>query len=966
MGRLASHRFAPVAFALFAALGCSSSKKTSATPPNLRPTAVSVVTAPENVQAGHGLEVEVELDATADVQAVGVVYRAFPQPEYDAHAATITSWVLGTSGHDVPEGGGAFAATLRIPADVPAGAYYVVPEVDPFDLIAESDESDQWGVVAPLVVLTDHVADPQLMIVRARLDAPAVEHAFAEAGRPGNIGISVTARAEATAPVAGAEIRAGLRAQVGARTLLPLEILDAVTGTRAPTRVISSLEPGTPATFHLDAALDPAQADALDTILTDVAAECITGITECSAELHLDPACVAACVGDARDNSVQAAAGYATIKPCLLQCLPFNVEAMIDLPGVTLYDPPDAPFGRSVSLPIQLVAPLPEPPVASAPLTIRPLSSPIFYGVNNGSAWVCNKPSLALVADVSVTCAGPVVWSLEVPPGANFPSWWGLGMLTSDGATALYVPHENCLSDSDEADVLIRASACGETATQLVRLPVGSNGFSPEHVSVLAGDQATVRFSADVVTCPVTAADITWSLASADDARLPTVTVGATETKDRGTILPVGTDPLRIDYRPPGSMTIGPPVTVTLTASVPSCPFTGTATIEVALPPGLRFEKAFATGLYGDWFGAGVDFYAGAWLDSSGVGASGRANANARLFTFDVNMLRVTDEAIADPRPTGAESFFEHRFEALGMTLDYLRCDGDLENRDPRCSASSDLWSDSKCYPSGPPKVCMNLSLDPLDQKYKKPCAKDSDCATGLKCLNKLCTKTCEEKQDCLAIPNVEEPTLLCSDALGSLATKKVIFVAGVPVTVDAKLCANYGFNVGLSLLPEPPGVPRKSFRVAAGPYLEAGAYASVALGITGILAIGVRGDITLLRDDLVAEVTAFVEAHPGGTPECLPAFGCIEGTLTEGFGNVLTLPKGELSLFVDYPFISWCNWGPCVGILSEKVPLGDSFELFPTRTWTCACPPPGDTCGEWTYPGLLCAMQSTYVVAGL
>jgi hypothetical protein len=239
------------------------------------------------------------------------------------------------------------------------------------------------------------------------------------------------------------------------------------------------------------------------------------------------------------------------------------------------------------------------------------------------------------------------------------------------------------------------------------------------------------------------------------------------------------------------------------------------------------------------------------------------------------------------------------------------------------------------------------------------------------------CTKPCASRDDCGAGGT-------CLDA-GKLVSKdkKVFVIVVVPVTLQAQLCASFGVAGRLELLDPDP----KTFAVAVGPFFEASGVASAAAGYTGLLAVGVQGDLVLLRDDFYGRVSATIELAQG--TGC-PAAGCVKGELKESVENVLQGGQGRIFLFADYLTLDWCKWHPC---LKQKratktlVSWGPLFEVAnvckwdPTADWPARPGEPGDgarleagprPCHQGKadclggrcvdrLPGLLCAKQSLF-----
>jgi len=938
MGRMGWIGLLPAVIASSLQPGCSSS--TEPAEPNLKPVSVSVVTSPQDVQAAHGLDVEVGIFSVTTLQGVGVAFRAFPKAQWDVHDENIESWLLGSSAYDVPAGGGTYAARLQIPYEVPAGEYYVVPEVDPLDTIAETDETDQYGVTAPLVVNVEHRDHPRLMIEEAVLDVPAFELSWLLGAAPDPLGLTVLVRVEGNAPLPDAEIAACVRGPQTPCVALPLGIWDSTSMTHVPQHVVPELLPGEPTSVHLDLAFGPELEAVLDGLLADAATACLSNVVTCAEAYGMVPSCaedgVSSYMADPNATGL-------TLQASLLKCIPFTVEATIDAPAAVLFDPLDADPGRSITAELQLLPPPPLSPIPESPITMWPLVEPVVRPELVLGLWYWDPVSIEFAADKS-NCIDPVLWSVELEPDPRPGSYTSAGTIVGTDLVAEYFPPLPSDPNLLTTKVVVEASACGATASATVTL-IGrdpSVTVAPVDVAVEVGAAGYAEFTAVVKDCPV-APDLVWTLDPSADPRL---------TGGVGTIEKTGD--LTARYLPPTTFAFGAPVPVTLraTAQAVECPAEGRATIAVGLAKALTFEKAYVKEFANDLFGAGVDLFAGGYLDRDG----GRAEANARVpvkvFGQGFDLLNVTNHASVDPRPAG-EAHLIHRIDAFGVTVNSIQCPGD-----PLCSGTAQLWSDSRCVPNAPPQVCA--VTQPLDT-----CARSTECSNGLRCMNKHCTKPCDSPADC----NVAGLTGACpaSSPLPS-PHKKVFVIVVVPVTLEGKICADYGLELGLNLL-EPIA---NEFSATLGPFFEVGGYASAAVGYTGLLAVGAGGELVLVRDDFYGKVAASIELAPQGA-DCPYAAGCIQGSLRESIENVLQGGKGKVYVFADYPTLKWCRWYPCIGTARATQTLaswGSLFEIRSTCDWcvTGADCPIGVACVDGMcadgLPGVLCREQHAFVSA--
>ncbi len=947
-------RVLPVALSLLVHVGCSSDKPPARPLPNLRPTGVSVLTANQDVQVSHRLDVQVGIFSDTALQGVGVAFRLFPRAQYDAHDENIESWVLGSTAYDIPAGDKTFDAELQVPYDVPAGEYYVVPDVDPLDTIAESDETDQYGAKAPLVVRDDHKDQPRLMIHEATLDGPSFELSWATGVPPGPLGLTLLVGAEANpdAPVSNSEITACVRGpKTGWTGCSPLGIWDSA-GAHAPKLVVPELLPGDPTSVHVDLSFGPDLAAAFDALVDGVATACLADVDACVEPYGAQPACVRDCVAPAVGNP---AADPVALRACLLKCLPFTIEATIGKPDVVLYEPAGATPGRTATANLQLLAPRPVSPVVPPPLEIKPLADPVIGMSCEQSFCICDPKTLEFVAERR-ECAEEVRWSVRLAPGYEGSA----GSILPADLFASYTPQE-CSDGLPTRKVVVEANACGATASVVVTIQGIdlSVAVQPAQVAVDAGAAGTVDFKALVVTnCPAPTHE--WTL-EVDDAYRARFTDEQGRT-DIGSIERTGAVTLR--YRPPKWMRAGVPAPVNLRAKA-VCQVQGgtleaedTATIDVGLAKALRYEKAYVKGFSSSLFAAGVDLYAGAVLDRDGGKADANAKVPVKVFGAGFNVLDVSNHASVDPRPSGVAHFL-HKIDAFGFTVNTMTCPGD-----EFCTKEIQPWSDSKCIPSGPPPICMG-------DRYDKPCKKSAECTGGLRCINKLCTKKCDAPDDC--------PDGVCLGSLAPGPYKKVFVIVIVPVTVEGKICADYGIQASIDLLGSE---PHNQFSASFGPFFELGGYASAAVGYSGIFAFGVRGEIVLVRDDFTGKVAAAIDivekdADLGTSGEHCPYdAGCILASLRESVENDLQGGKGKVFLFVDYPTLKWCRWYPCIRTARSTKTLaswGSVFEIASTCDWCrsdadCSANPHGGTCVDGTcrdgFPGLLCREQLALVDA--
>jgi len=937
----------PVVFAALALAACRAAPYRVPPRPDPVVTALEIVTPAAELQAAHRVDVKLDLASDLTVEAVGVAFRLFPKVQYEVHDPNIVSWVLGSSAYDVTAPGGQFTAQLELPYDVPEGDYVVVTEIDPLDTIAERDEEDQLGAPVPIHVLVERRDQTRLMLDEPELDTPAFELSFVTTDTPPEpIGLTLVVGAEAAAPVEGAVLSACLRAPGGDCTSLPFDVWNgsAADGSFQRTLPLPAVVPGDPTSVHLDLRLAPALEASFAALERSVSTACVAGVDACVAQYGLRQPCTTECLGTPPPTAEHA--DWKALDACLLKCIPFTVEASLEAPGVTLYDPPGASPGRKVTADLQLAAPPPVTPLAPAVLSIRSLTEPIFR--REGADFPqCDRNSIDLVADKG-TCQEPVVWSVT-----QDPVWqgWPIGTIAGADTTAVYSPYVRMIDppwgymsciplasrDDGITKVHVRATACGQTA-ELVIAELNGPGasVSPKTADVLIGATGTLEFKALISSCTVSA-DTTWSIVEANDGSLGTIERTA--------------DPLTVNYRPPASLAAGA-ATATLRAYSASCDrFDDTATIHLGYAKSLAFEKSFDKSFGGSFFGAGVNLHGGASVDATGGHASAYAIVPVRVFGKEIELLSVKDDATVDPRKPDS-STFTHRMDAFEETVANVSCPGaDI------CTGTAKLWSTDKCMPGGDPPVCRGTG-------YLKACKKTSDCAglAGLSCRKGLCTKKCDEPSDC--------QNGLCEGVLGKGKFQQTFVIVVIPVTVEGSVCAEFGVDASLALLPAP---DHNSFALKVGPYFEVNGYASAAIGYTGILAVGIRGEIVLLRNDLYAEAKADLTVVAFG-PNCPLAGGCFRGKLTESLNDVLQGGSGLIYLFADYPTIRWCTWYPCFGTARAKKTLASWGPLF-EQDWTCdSCDTAAD-CGVGVscvdgecadgHRALVCRHQSYFMSVG-
>lgn len=896
MRPLRSPSLLSIAVTLALLSGCNSEPE-----PNLRPASISVVTPPQDVQAAHRLDVQIGIFSARATEGVGVVYHVLPKAQYLAKNPEMVGSVLGHSAHDVPQGGGTFAVELQIPWELAAGDYVILPEVDPKNMIAEIDETDQTGPTADLKVAVDRRDQPRLMMEQAVLDVPAFELPWAFGAPPEPLGLTVLVRADAHEEVAVAELSACVRGKGTGCEPLRVGSWDAAQGKRLFTAVIEKLQPGEPTSVHLDLQLGRDTYQAFQTLLHEVATACLGNVTACAATYEANLECAKSCLPAAM--SALSSEDTVALQACLLKCLPFEVEATIGVPpGTALFEPSVADPARSMVAKLQLVAPPPADPTVPAAINIR----------SSGGLTVdpCGLlPTLVFNAE-RTGCTGDVLWSTKVAPETPPSGYYGAGTILGTNALATYFPPA-CDRTRRTTKVVVEASACGATASAIIALaglPAPSIALQPPNLAVTAGADGTAAVAVTLKDCT---SAVTWSLDQVSDV---TRLVGG----DKGSLS--NTSGATTNYSPPATLVAGPPITITLRASAASCSISTTAPIKVGLPKELGFEKAFAKEFANNIFGAGVDLYSGAFLDIAGGRAKAEARIPVKVFGKGFDLLHVKDEAMVDPHPP-VSSFFDHRIDAFDFTVHSLHCPGD-----PICTGTATLWNDSRCVPKSPPNYC-------IDDAFEKICVRSSQCGAGLKCMFGKCTKTCRSDDDCGLKSRCFPTSKIASPH------KKVFVIVVVPVTLEGQLCASYGINASLRLLA--PSDPR-TFAAALNPFFEVGGYASAAAGYTGLLALGVQGDLVLLRDDFYGKVAATIELVP--LSGC-PAGGCVKGALRESVENVLQGGEGKVFLFADYLSLDWCRWHPCLKpsrATKTLVSWGPLFKLANVCKWDPSPVPAG------------------------
>ena len=815
--------------------------------------------------------------------------------------------VLGHSSHDVPEGGGTFAVELQVPWELAAGEYVLLPEVDPQNTIVETDETDQTGPGASLVVGVEHRDQPRLMMEQAVLDVPAFELPWAFGAPPEPLGLTLLVRADSYQEVPVAELTACVRGKGTSCVPLPLGSFDAAQGKRLTKAVLEKLQPGEATSVHLDLQLGPEHAAAFESLLREVATACVSDVDACATRYEANAECAKSCLPAA----VQSGDLLAT-QACLLKCLPFEVEATIGVPkGASLFEPSVAAPGRSIAAKLQLVAPPPADPTVPSAIKIWTTDELVV----DPCRW--SYFDTLFFAAERVGCTADVLWSATVvpeqpPAGMSLYASPGtiLGATVQGQSGALYTP-PSCNALAATTKVRVGAAACGASDSRIVTLKGRgpSIAVQPPTASVSTGVEGGAKFTATVKDC---AATVAWSLVEPDAATRLRLVKG-----DKGSLS--AASGLTTSYHPPASITVGPPITLTLRATCDVAVVT--ALIKVGLPKELKFERAFAKELANDHFGAGVDLYSGAFLDLAGGRARAEARIPVKVFGKGFDLLHIKDEAMVDPVRT-ATSFFDHRIEAFDLTVHSLHCPGDA-----LCTGEIKLAPDkwSRCVPEDPPSYCISA----------KTCSRSSDCGAGLRCMFGRCTKGCSSNADCGAGGTCLDTGKLVSKS------KKTFVIVVVPVTLQAQLCASFGIAGRLALLEPDP----KTFAVALGPFFEANGFASAAAGYTGLLALGVQGDLVLVRDDFYGRVSATIELAPG--PGC-PAAGCVKGELKESVENVLQGGQGKVFLFADYLSLDWCKWHPCLKTKRAKktiVSWGPLFEVANVCKWDPSPEPPGAEC---------------------
>ncbi len=138
-------------------------------------------------------------------------------------------------------------------------------------------------------------------------------------------------------------------------------------------------------------------------------------------------------------------------------------------------------------------------------------------------------------------------------------------------------------------------------------------------------------------------------------------------------------------------------------------------------------------------------------------------------------------------------------------------------------------------------------------------------------------------------------PTYLYENEWSVRRTKEaqsLVWVGPVPVQLTAGASGTIGYSTNLRL-------STSELDLATGPFAEADAYAQAEIQL-GVASGGVRGDITLIREELTANVSADFELIDGGTR--------LRGPVAMELTNELTGPNGRIYLFVNYPGVKLCK----------------------------------------------------------
>lgn len=125
-----------------------------------------------------------------------------------------------------------------------------------------------------------------------------------------------------------------------------------------------------------------------------------------------------------------------------------------------------------------------------------------------------------------------------------------------------------------------------------------------------------------------------------------------------------------------------------------------------------------------------------------------------------------------------------------------------------------------------------------------------------------------------------------------SREVKAVVWVGPVPIEVSAGCSGTIGYDTSLTLTPS-------SIEFETGPFGEIDAFAQAQINLV-VASGGIRGDMTLLREELTARTSAQLSIVNGGTR--------LQGPLTQELTHTLTGPNGRLYLFVNYPGVKLCK----------------------------------------------------------
>jgi len=844
---------------------------------NLRPTSVSVATPAADVQVGHALQAEVRIEAVEDTRHVQVAFHAVPRADWEAQASGSESEVLGVALYDlVLAGEHAYTAALTLPATMAAGAYYVVAEVDPREEIPERDETDQR--VASLLTIADDRKDRPLVVVEsAVVDVPTFELAWpTDDSVPEPVGLTAVIRVEGASPLVGAALRiaiegAGLACPPVAAGC-PVRAWDTATQTYQDTLPLPDLVPGDSTTVHADLFFSRQVLDAFEKVMLDVGKQCLDTPSVC---IDQYAACAQGCFAETDLRGLGA---------CFLRCLPFRLRVTVEKDGVVPFDGSGAGPLRDLEVEVNVLPPVPPAEASSGP---RMTVEPALLAVDPAA----DQPMLGHPFRARLSgCSAEIQWTLSPldPPGATAIGELAASAGTFNGYRAPPGTGLDCNVPSPPltTKAVLTASGCGASGAAVIALRACSPALSvgPRAASVTAGDDAPLRLDAVLTDCALGPGDrVQWALdagALADGGRLTPAPDGWSAT-----------------YQPPRKVATASQE-VLVTASAASCTVSGSALVTVQRPTELRFEKSYVKRFGNPLFGAGIDVYAGAILDQQGGRALSHATVPASVLGLSLDVVGLQGRAEVDP-VTRANSYFSYGVEAFGLSIYEQRETDGYEG-----SVSVDALTWSKCLPDEDPGVCV-AQVDAQRCTTSTGCPKDYP-----KCWEGTCTKECNDGGDCSGLIQIcKKPSFLKPSK-----SKKVFFVVGVPVTVEARICENVGLaHIDVKLLPPP---DHDAFMVDVGPFGEIVATASAALGYTGLLAAGVEGELTLLREEVFKTLSAQVLYHDAADPTS-PCAGerCIEGSLTTGLGASITGLGGKVDLFLDYPKVKWCTWHPCVGI---------------------------------------------------